>query len=717
LKFLRKSRNRNVPIKLGCKVLLFAAACLALGPAPSKTSAKVVPAPHTKVELVSDVSQVGPNAPFWVGIRFVIEEGWHIYWQNPGDSGSAPEFEWTLPQGFEQEPIRWPLPERIPVSHLMNYGYRDQVILPARVLPRGLDPGTSQVSIEVDAAWLVCREECIPAEAVLSLEIPVGAEARPSEWAGAIRDELRQVPRPSDMWDTRVVSHADAYEIRLTPRTGSVEGITRVDFFPADPLTIHNAYPQRLKHSEGTLSLFVKKDPKQQTGPDRLRGELGLFSEDASSESRGALRLDAPVESGFPLWRAVLLALAGGFLLNLMPCVFPVISIKILSFVEHAHREGATPVVHGLMYGFGILLSFWVLSGLLFALRAAGMHLGWGFQLQSPVFLSFMAVLFFLIGLNLLGAFEFGLLFTRLGGIGMNRTGYGGSFLSGILATLIATPCTAPFMGSALGFAMAQPVSVGLAVFTALGVGMALPYVILSSQPGLVKRLPRPGAWMETLKQFLAFPMFATLIWILWVLGNQVGPDGVIRCLAGLFLLSLGIWIFGRAPTVPGKRFRGAWIRAGAAAVILAGLLGAMTQHPGGVSRMPAQENKGAHALWEPFSEARIQELRRAGRPLFVNFTAAWCITCQVNKRLVLDRPEVLAAFERYNIELMKADWTNRDDDISRALARYGRRGVPVYVLYGSGNGSEPVLLPEILTVDLVLDALERHAGPRDLSM
>ncbi len=698
-------------------LLALAAICLALGLAPPETAANVVRAPHTAVELVSDASRIVPEAPFWLGIRFVVEQGWHIYWRNPGDSGAASEFDWSMPEGYRLESIQWPLPERIPVAHLMNFGYRGEVILPAKVIPS--DPGRSPepFRVELEAAWLVCKEECIPADARLSLEIPDGSEARPSKWAGAIRQELLLVPRPSDAWDVRVVSHSDAYEIRMAPRTGSIEGVSRVDFFPLDPLTVGNAAPQRLESSDDGLSLFVKKDPNRDAPAERLRGVLGLFSGDASSDAREALRMDVPVDPGFPLWRAVLLALAGGFLLNLMPCVFPVISIKILSFVEHARTEGVRPVVHGLFYGFGILLSFWVLAGLLFALRAGGTYLGWGFQLQSPAFLAFMAVLFFLIGLNLIGAFEIGFVFTRLGGIGAGgRIGYGNSFLSGILATLIATPCTAPFMGTALGFAMSQPAAVGLAVFTALATGMALPYMVLASRPGLVKRLPRPGPWMETLKQFLAFPMFGTLIWILWVLGMHAGLDGVIRCLVGLFLLSLGVWMLQRSSGGRGRRLRRTWIRAAAAAVVLTGLIGALAQTPGQGPQVSAGRSDPSGPMWEPFSEARIQELRTEGRPLFVNYTAAWCITCQVNKRFVLDQPEVIEAFERNNFTLMKADWTNRDDEITRSLARHGRRGVPVYVVYAAGPASEPVLLPEILTVRLVIEAVENPAGPGDLS-
>jgi thiol:disulfide interchange protein DsbD len=628
----------------------------------------------------------------------------------------ASEFDWKLPEGFERGPIQWPLPERIPVSNLMNYGYEGEVILPARVIPPNRDRAPGQLRFEVEAAWLVCKEECIPADAFLSLEIPFGGESRTSGWADEIRGELERVPRRSERLGIRVVSHHESYEIRLTPRFGSLDEISRVEFFPADPLTVHNAAPQRLERSDGRISLFVTKDPNQRGGADRLRGALSLFSGQAPSEEQEIVRVDARIGGDFPVWRALLLALLGGILLNLMPCVFPVISIKILSFVEHARREGSRPVVHGLLYGFGILLSFWALSGLLFAFRAAGMNLGWGFQLQSPHFLSFMAVLFFLIGLNLLGAFEIGLLFTRLGGIGAGRSGYGSSFLSGILATLIATPCTAPFMGSALGFALSQPVGVGLTVFTVLGAGMALPYVVLASQPALAGRLPRPGPWMETLKQFLAFPMFGTLIWILWVLGNQVGLDGTIRCLVGLFLLSLGVWILERSSRGRGQIRPRAWIRAAAVAVILAGLIGAFTQNPGSMSQVASEGSSQSDALWEPFSEARIEELRREGRPVFVNFTAAWCITCQVNKKLVLDHPEVIDAFDRNNFALIKADWTNRDDEIARSLFRYGRRGVPVYVLYANGPGSDPVLLPEVLTVGMVIEALEKKAVAKEES-
>jgi thiol:disulfide interchange protein DsbD len=408
---------------------------------------------------------------------------------------------------------------------------------------------------------------------------------------------------------------------------------------------------------------------------------------------------------------ALLFAALGGLLLNLMPCVFPVLSVKILGFVRDADGDAASLRRHGFLFAAGVLVSMWTLAGVLFALRAAGSQIGWGFQLQSPSFVALMALLFVGIGLNLLGAFEVGTRLTSMGGRLQSASpseGTTGAFLTGVLATVVATPCTAPFMGAALGVALTLSVGGGLLVFTALGAGMAAPYVGLSMAPRLLDRLPDPGAWMETLKQFFAFPMFATAVWLVWVFGQQTGNNGVALLLFGMLLLGMAAWVLHRWSAPQLSRAATYATRGLVTALLLgavaAGVLGATSNRTASASG--SEEAAASSATWQTYSADTVERLRNQGRPVFVDFTAAWCLTCQVNERAVLNTQPVQDAFAQRNVALVKADWTNRDPAITQALKSHGRSGVPVYVLY-PGDGSGPTLLPEVLTEDIVLDALD----------
>jgi thiol:disulfide interchange protein DsbD len=493
-------------------------------------------------------------------------------------------------------------------------------------------------------------------------------------------------------------------------------------FFPAEPGLVEHAAEQPFAVAGDVATLSLERSRQRREPVERLRGTLVAlpgFAPDAVP----ALAVDVAVRDALPpgeraaqssgLGLALLLAVLGGLLLNVMPCVFPVLSIKVLDFVRQASGRRVALRRHGYVYAAGVMISFWVLGGILLLLRAGGEGLGWGFQLQSPAFVVLMIFLLFALSLSLLGLFEIGVGMTALGGRGPQGDGLGSSFATGVLAAVVATPCTAPFMGPALGVALTMPPASALLVFTALGAGMALPYVVLCLMPGWVRLLPRSGAWLETFKQLMAFPLLATVVWLVWVLGQQAGVDAILGTLAGLLLLALGLWLRARF----GAHGRPTAVRRGAdaAALVLAALglvLGLSARGaPAGadavVRAAGAGEAHDAYGIaWRDYSAAALAELRAAGTPVFVDFTAAWCLTCKVNEHVVFSSAEVRDAFASRDVAMLRADWTSRDDEITRALASFGRSGVPLYVLY-DGMGDEPDVLPSVLTRGIVLEALQ----------
>jgi thiol:disulfide interchange protein DsbD len=676
---------------------------------------------------VSAVESVTPGEPFTVALRMTMEDGWHSYWKNPGDSGQPTSIEWSLPEGFTASAFQWPYPHRIEASMLTSYGYSNEVLLLTTLTPpEDLQPGTS-VTLAGNARWLICADICLPAEAAVERTLPVTASAPDrSSWADAIASTRSSVPRAVDGWTVQAARSSGSYTLALTPPDGRHPDLNGAYFFPSEKPVLDHAAPQPLSRQNGTYLLALQQSSYASTPADTLRGVL-VAPEGTSwdaDESVRAMTVTAPVDSVLSMpaasasngpslslpW-ALLFAALGGLLLNLMPCVFPVLSVKILGFVRDADGDAASLRRHGFLFAAGVLVSMWTLAGVLFALRAAGSQIGWGFQLQSPSFVALMALLFVGIGLNLLGAFEVGTRLTSMGGRLQSASpseGTTGAFLTGVLATVVATPCTAPFMGAALGVALTLSVGGGLLVFTALGAGMAAPYVGLSMAPRLLDRLPDPGAWMETLKQFFAFPMFATAVWLVWVFGQQTGNNGVALLLFGMLLLGMAAWVLHRWSAPQLSRAATYATRGLVTALLLgavaAGVLGATSNRTASASG--SDEAAASSATWQTYSADTVERLRNQGRPVFVDFTAAWCLTCQVNERAVLNTQPVQDAFAQRNVALVKADWTNRDPAITQALKSHGRSGVPVYVLY-PGDGSGPTLLPEVLTEDIVLDALD----------
>ncbi len=663
-----------------------------------------VRATHLTVELVTETNAIAPNRDFLAGLHFVLDPGWHIYWINAGDAGEPPRVDWQLPAGITAGDLQFPAPERLPLGPLMDFGYENEVLLPVPMrADSGLRPGTKAI-LRGHLHFLVCSTVCIPGKAELEHSVSVASQpGAPDLGMGMLfLAAERALPRtlPLGVF-VQVQQTKTAFVIRLTGKS-----VASAEFYPYDQNLIANAAPQTVQSQPDGLWITVKKAQGLQQVPAQLHGLLkfpdGTAYQFTSPVTTGyAVQRVTVTTPGGGLLRVLGLAFLGGLILNLMPCVFPVLFIKGLSLVQSSGHERKRLRAHGAMYALGILVSFWAIVALLLLLRAGGHHLGWGFQFQSPYFVACMALLFFFLGLSLAGMFEVGLSVTSVGGELAQRSGYSGSFFTGVLATVVATPCTAPFMGAAIGFALSQSAVITFAVFTLLALGLAAPYVLLTLQPAWIRLLPKPGAWMEYLKQAVSIPIFVAVIWMVWVFAQVAGSNGVAALLAGLLLTAIAGWVLGHWPAK--------W----ASTMFAILLLVAAIALPSLVAKeLPARRGTTETSLqssaWQPFSPQWLAAESRQGKPVFVDFSAAWCLSCQVNERVVLDRPDVEEAFRKRGVVMMRADWTNHDDTITAALAQLGRSGVPTYVLYSGGPQSAPTLLPEVLTTGIVLDALKQ---------
>ncbi len=701
-------------------------------PAGAQNSAGSDLSPHSDAVLIAETRSIQPASSFTVGLHLTLDPDWHTYWKNPGDSGEPASITWRLPPGFTAGEIQWPAPQLISFPPLASYGYFDEVLLLVEIAaPSGLAHGDT-LRLAGRADWLVCIEDCFPAEAEVALTLAVsdaapGLNPMTEQLFAATRAEL---PVVDTAWSSFARFKEPWYGLRIDPPDDvgpALESdLSDVYFYAAEGNVIDHAAEQHPDWDGESLVIRLARSGFSGGVPDTVRGVL-VIARDGAGVSTAAVEIAAPVivagnptadsESSFGLGLALLFAFLGGLLLNLMPCVFPVLSLKVLGFVEHAEQEPGGAARQGVAFGAGVLASFWVLGALLLALRATGEGVGWGFQLQSPLFVGAMAVLFFLLALALLGAFEIGTSFTRFGAgefmkvpsrthSARNTTTQ--SFASGVLATVVATPCTAPFMGTALGWALFRPPAETMLVFTALGAGMAAPYVALSLSPGLVDRLPPPGRWMETLKQLLAFPLLATVVWLAWVFGLQTGVNGLAGLLGVLLLTGLAIWVGARWGGITAEPPGRTIARISALAIGIAALffLVQSAAAPPEPTTVPGAESTAT--AWPVWSPAAAAEVRSSGQPLFIDFTAAWCLSCQVNERVVLNTAAVRDAFRDHGVATMKADWTRRDPAITGALAELERSSVPVYALYPGGEG-DPVLLPSVLTKEIMLDALETY--------
>jgi thiol:disulfide interchange protein DsbD len=654
-----------------------------------------VKAKHLTVEFISSYDVSVPDEDQTVGLKFTMEPGWHIYWSNPGDAGEPPRIQWTLPAGITADPMQFPIPKKIPLGPLANYGYEGEVIFPIQL---HFSHGVKAETLHANVDWLVCREVCIPGKAMLALHFPVAHNSTDEESL----QNASTLPQPLPAAMHAEVS-ATKTEFLIAVHTGDL--IDHAEFFPYDSDLITYAAPETVEPLPDGILIHVQKDPALTAGPSQLHGLIKLGDAQAYEFTAPVtLATNAPINTAShpAILIAIILAFLGGIILNLMPCVFPVLFLKALSLMKSAESESEDEMSrlrrHGVVYTLGVLVSFWAIVAVLLALRAGGSRLGWGFQLQSPQFVAVIVCLLFFMALSLAGQFDIGLTLTGTGDELTQKSGYAGSFFTGVLATLVATPCTGPLMGAATGFALSQTAGITLLVFTAMALGLASPYLALTLQPKWIRWLPKPGAWMEFVKHIVSVPMFLSVIWLIWVYGQLFtgtsAMDAVFKLLLALLLLAGAGWTLGRWP---GHR-RGAII---AALIVLLA-----------VAVPLAPQKTDTSMQWEPYSPARLSELRVQGQPVFVDFTAAWCLSCQVNERVVLHSDAVQQELRAKHVALLHADWTKYDPQITAALGDLGRSGVPTYAVYPPGAG--PVVLPEALTpgiVERALDALPDTAA------
>jgi thiol:disulfide interchange protein DsbD len=694
----------------------------------------VVQTEQVRAELLAFAPDgVGAGKAVWVGLQIAHQPQWHTYWKNAGDSGLPTQLTWSLPAGVTAGDVAWPAPQKVNIGSLSNFGYEGTVLLPVPLtIGKGFapTPGTDSLEVRLSASWLVCKQECVPQDGNFVLQVPLkgstalhsaafekAKSAEPVALAG--KSELQLGPKgltlsvqglPAAWRGKNISAFIETPEIVETARSPSPTDGAPQQWLPDGSWSSTLALSSLRSESPAKLAFVLALDGQSVRTEAAVSGNWpAIRSGPALSNAAPALDPDLanpstplpPADQGLAAFAlALAAALLGGLILNLMPCVFPVLAIKVLAFTKpgerHSHRA------QGLAYTAGVVLSFLALGGLMLALRSAGEQLGWGFQLQSPAVIAALALLFTLIGLNLMGLLEVGnLLPGNLASVQL-RHPLGDAFLSGVLAVAIASPCTAPFMGASLGYAIALPAAQALGIFAALGLGLALPYLAASWLPAVGKLLPLPGAWMDTLRRFMAFPMWATVVWLVWVLGHLAGVDGAASLLALLLCLALLVWCLNLQ-----GRSRSVMTTLSLAATLWLGF--AIGPNIFRLEETPAQASNSQTAQagnWQAWAPGRVDAELAAGKPVFVDFTAAWCITCQYNKKTTLAKAEVLGDFSAKQVTLLRADWTRRDPAISQALSALGRSGVPVYVLYQ--NGRAPVVLSEILGVDELRAVLAR---------
>ena len=675
--------------------------CLWMLALPSFASQSIpVDTGKVNASLVSSHDVVPPGGRFHIALRTELDPHWHTYWRNPGDSGEPVHVEWKVSEGVTIGDIHWPLPQTLATGPIINYGFEGTPLFPVEfTVPATAEPGSVMI-FDADFYYLVCKDVCIPEQGKASLPIKVGSAEIDTRWDGEIKAALAATPKAGKM--TGGIKKSGDNVIIGVENIPARADLSAAHFFPYDQGVLGHSQAQIVTIGKQGLEISTQAEYLwDEDLPETFSGVLAFTKNGERIGQEVTLNVGQTVDiglaatktakkatiGGVTLWTAIIGALIGGLILNLMPCVFPVISIKALSIAKSAHGERAAIKREAWLYTAGVMATFLLLTVILLAFKAGGSEIGWGFQLQSPKVVGVLAVLLFVIGLNLLGLFEFGTGLQNTGSELTQKSGAAGSFFTGALAVVVATPCTAPLMAGAVGYALASPALITLAVFMALAIGFALPFLLIAYVPGLLSKLPKPGPWMERFKEILAFPMFAAAIWLVWVLSLQAGEDGVLYVLAAMLAAGFAIWCLKRT---------GGLAKAFAAVAILAAITLPISTHPKQVNLVHETD------AW---SSERVSELQAEGRSIFVDFTAAWCVTCKVNEKVVLDQERTKKLFQDTNTAFLIADWTNKNDVIAQELAKYGRAGVPLYLVYNQ-NSVSPEILPQVLTYDVIRDAI-----------
>ncbi|MBI2516253.1 MAG: thioredoxin family protein [Opitutae bacterium] len=672
-------------------------------------------------ELVAAQAGIQPGQPFWIALKMNHDEHWHSYWINPG-TGYATSLKWKLPEGFKAGDIVWPTPHVVQDTSgkITGYGYVDESLLFVQITPpANLAPG-SNVTLSAAAEWLMCKDVCMPGEAQIELVLPVTTQPHDSANAALFSKYFSALPQPLAGWTATAERGAKSVTLRVTPSGAASHRPADLHFFDLDGL-LDYAAPQKIREENGGFVIEMALSADAKPDVNHLAGVLASGNGWAPGSGYAGATLDVPLAAAkvaavagtttaaapaapaaTSLLGTLALAFVGGLILNLMPCVFPVLGIKIMGFVNQSGNDKSIVVKHGVVFALGVLISFWTLAGVLLALRAGGAQLGWGFQLQSSAFVFGMAAFLLIFALNMSGLFEVGLAATGAGANLQMKEGFSGSFFTGALATLVATPCSAPFLAPALGAALTLSPLESLLVFTTIAVGLSMPYLLLSIFPQAIKMLPRPGAWMETFKQLMAFPLYATVGWLLWVLAGQTAGDdyALLMILFGFVLVAMAAWVYGRFGQAHGKPGRQRFGYIAAAALFAAGLY---TGWPKDAQAATNANGTAAYQVaWEKWSPEAIAAAQKAGHFVYVDFTARWCATCQTNKAAIFHNDAVLTELAKRNVVLLRGDWTNKDPLITAELARWHRSAVPFNLIYAPGK-ADPVQLPELLTPDRVL--------------
>ena len=649
-------------------------------------------ASDSSVEVTSESEAMMKGDELLLGLNFKLTPGWHTYWKNPGDAGEGASVTWQLPKGFQASEILWPGPQAIPVEPLMTFGYEDEITLLTKI--KALDAAVFPAIVKAKVSWYTCKDICVPQEANLELTIQNGEKIN-TFFANELSNVFLNLPKELSS-KHRVEALDDNYFLQM-----ELDGNTPVSsayFFPEEYGLSSYSKEQILEINKNSLSLQISQsevDLKLQN----FAGVLLLNNQDSRTFFNVNLNLNNNQKqeslSISELVLTIIFAFIGGLILNAMPCVFPILSIKILNFVEQSEGSKEKMIQHGLSFSAGVLVTFLSIAGLLLLLKSGGESIGWGYQLQSPLMVTILIYLFVAIGITFMSNLVLGGQLAQLGNINQGYGDITSSFLTGVLAVIVASPCTAPFMGSAVGIALLQPGFITIAIFVSLGLGFAAPYLLLSFYPSLLKVLPKPGAWMETLKQFMAFPMWGSALWLTWVLSGQVQTDSVLMVLLGALFIALGLWILEKNQSSDGFA---KWMSLSSVTILLGA---ALWLAPTDYENIEQDTSSDLNS----YSPELLDSLLAEKKPVFLNFTADWCITCKVNEAIVLNQVSIKNALESKGIVYLKADWTRKDETIANKLAEYGRTGVPLYLLYSSEG--IPVILPELLTEDMLLSYIE----------